>query len=180
LLESANDQIFETERLVFRCATMEDLKLYERIFCDPEMMRFLGGPLTQGEILPLVQKRIEDWLNHGYGKGVVFNKQDMSYIGTAGISASRLSSEDELEIGWMILPEKQHNGFATELTKALVDYAFNKLKTPRVVAGTHPANVYANKILTRLRFACTGESCVSIATFPSIDRLLVWELLPEV
>lgn len=178
--ENANAPILETERLLFRCATMEDVNLYERIFCDPEMMRFLGGPLKQSEILPLVQQRIENWLNHGYGKGVIVSRQDRSYIGTAGISASRFTDEQELEIGWMILPEKQHNWFATELTEALVDYAFNQLRTTRVVAGTHTANVYANKILSRCGFACTGERSVSIAAFPSIDRLLVWERLPGI
>lgn len=36
-----------TERLHLRCVTPEDLGFLERLNSDPEVMRFMGGPMSR-------------------------------------------------------------------------------------------------------------------------------------
>jgi RimJ/RimL family protein N-acetyltransferase len=56
----------------------------------------------------------------------------------------------EAELGWLIAPEHQGKGLATEAGQALVDLCFGPLGLRRVVASTFEANEPSWRVMERL------------------------------
>ena len=56
----------------------------------------------------------------------------------------------EAELGWLIAPEHQGKGLATEAGQALVDLCFGALGLRRVVASTFEANRPSWRVMEKL------------------------------
>ena len=67
------------------------------------------------------------------------------------------NQDGEVEIAYMVLPEKQGNGFATEAAKALVEYAFSKSGVTCVLAHTLPEENASTRVLSKCQFQQLGE-----------------------
>jgi [ribosomal protein S5]-alanine N-acetyltransferase len=66
--------------------------------------------------------------------------------------------EGAVEIGYSVLPRFQGNGYAGEMVRALVDWAFAQPDVSRIVAETTEENVPSVRLLRRLRFTRTGPA----------------------
>jgi RimJ/RimL family protein N-acetyltransferase len=56
----------------------------------------------------------------------------------------------DLELGWMLMPDQRHQGYATEASRAVLDFAFNQLKAPRAISLIHLENSESERIARRL------------------------------
>jgi ribosomal-protein-alanine N-acetyltransferase len=75
-------------------------------------------------------------------------------------SGGYLGPPDEqgrVEVGYSILPAWQAQGYATEITKALVDRALSDSDVRLVLAHTRADNLGSIRVLERCGFAMTGE-----------------------
>ncbi|MCZ4282539.1 GNAT family N-acetyltransferase [Kiloniella laminariae] len=54
------------------------------------------------------------------------------------------------EIGWLILPDYQGRGYATEAAKALVKNGFINMNLHRIVAKAHPENLGSWRIMEKI------------------------------
>ncbi|MEN6407942.1 MAG: GNAT family protein [Thermoguttaceae bacterium] len=60
-----------------------------------------------------------------------------------------------VEIGYSVLPRFQGHGYAAEMVRALIDWAFAQPRVLRVIAETTEDNVPSMRLLNRLGFART-------------------------
>jgi ribosomal-protein-alanine N-acetyltransferase len=56
----------------------------------------------------------------------------------------------DVELGYTLARSAWGRGYATELGRALIDYAFTVLRVPRVVAQVEPANAASRNVLAKL------------------------------
>src|SRR4051794_36194694 len=79
----------ETARLRLRMFSPRDLDDLMLIFGDPDVMKYLGieagTTLTRDEVEVTLEKMIEFWANHGFGRWAVINKEDNKMIGLCGL-----------------------------------------------------------------------------------------------
>lgn len=61
-----------------------------------------------------------------------------------------------LEIGYIIAPEHQGNGFGREAVQALVRYCGDKLGVHRIQALIHSENIASIRLVERTGFRCEG------------------------
>lgn len=64
--------------------------------------------------------------------------------------------DGEVEIGYSVLPRFQGHGYATEMVRALVDWAFLQPGVSRIVAETMEANTSSMRLLQNLGFVQAG------------------------
>jgi ribosomal-protein-alanine N-acetyltransferase len=76
-------------------------------------------------------------------------------VGDGGFKAVP-DSEGQVEIGYSILPQFQGFGYATEVARALVDWAFSHSEVACVIGETDPANAASIRVLRKLGFAPAG------------------------
>lgn len=57
---------------------------------------------------------------------------------------------DAPEIGWRLLPQYWHQGYATEGAKAVLKYAFRKLRLEKVISFTATQNSASERVMQRI------------------------------
>jgi RimJ/RimL family protein N-acetyltransferase len=77
-------------------------------------------------------------------------------IGNGGFKG-RPDARGSVEIGYSLLPEHQRKGFGTELTAALVSWAFGHGAVARVMAETLPELVGSIRVLEKNGFEFVGR-----------------------
>ena len=91
----------ETDRLVLRSFTLDDLDDLDRIFSKPLVMKYLGlhgEPMTRDETETALVSMIKHWERHGYGRLAVVSKANEQLIGCAGLR----NFEDKAELVYLI------------------------------------------------------------------------------
>jgi [ribosomal protein S5]-alanine N-acetyltransferase len=168
--------VVESNRLLIRRPEEGDIRSFERVFCDPAMMRYLGGTWNLDKVAEALQEWRKNWGVDNRWYGTLLRKDTLEPIGTAGLTENTIPGELGLELSWFVLPEHQMQGFATEITNELLRFAFDSLKVERVIAETHPENPASNRVLEKLCFKCLGERHHSYDYLPGFETQVLWEL----
>jgi RimJ/RimL family protein N-acetyltransferase len=98
-----------------------DLWVVERFLSDPEMMRHLGGPQSREQILDAHARYLETGRSGSGGMFTVVSTPDSAVVGNIGYWDKSWRDEPVFETGWMIFPEYQGRGLATEALAALIE-----------------------------------------------------------
>lgn len=151
-------QNLESERLLLRQITNDDVNEVFEMRSNPDIMKFVPRPLvtTKEEALGhinLIQSKIEE--NEGINWAITLkgNPKLIGIIGHYKISWENLRSE----IGYMILPEYHGKGITSEAVKLLIDYGFNTMKMHSLEAVIDPRNQASAKVLEKNNFALEAQ-----------------------
>jgi RimJ/RimL family protein N-acetyltransferase len=88
------------------------------------------------------------WSLMGWGALCAVVRSSGRFIGRFG--PSKPFGWPAIEIGWMLLPEFQGQGYALEGAAAAMDFAFFELNEPRVIHTIRPANIASQKLAQKL------------------------------
>jgi ribosomal-protein-alanine N-acetyltransferase len=157
---SAEDPIPElrTDRLLLRGIQPEDVDAYhQRLFADPEVMRFLPGgePIPRERLDGVVERTRDHWEQHGYGVWVVCDAADGEVIGQCGL---RLIDEvSETELLYAFARATWGRGIGTEAATAAVAFGFDRTSLDRIVAYAVQDNVASTRIMAKLGMRFEAE-----------------------
>jgi RimJ/RimL family protein N-acetyltransferase len=154
--------------------TDEHLALTEALELDPEMMRELGGPADPADVQTMHRRRVESVANGEWWFVVIVPEPSSSPAGTIGIWDSTFKGESIQEIGWMVLPEFQGRGIASEALGLIVDRARVEERFGRIHAFPGVTNVPSNALCRKFGFTLTEECDVKFRGRPL--RVNHWEL----
>lgn len=150
------EYFLQSARLGFRCWSMDDLPLAVTLWSDPQVTRFIGGPLSPEAVERRLRSEIQSVTTHGLQYWPVFLLADGAHVGCAGLRPYRL--EDRIyELGFHLRAEYWGQGLATEAGDAVVAFAFETLGAAALFAGHHPANATSGRVLEKLGFHFTHE-----------------------
>ncbi|MFI6826161.1 GNAT family N-acetyltransferase [Kribbella sp. NPDC050241] len=145
----------ETERLVMRRFTADDVELLVGLDSDLEVMRFLTGQVTPREeienvVLPAILAVYAE--HQELGTFAAYQKADGAFVGWFGMQPTK--DPEVVGVGYRLNRTAWGKGYATEGTKALIDKAFGELGMDRVVADTMAVNHRSRAVMRRsgLRF----------------------------
>ena len=163
----------ETERLILRWLTEDDVDHLFELDSDPEVMRYLTGgvPHTRGEI---VEKVLPQYLDHyeryeGYGFWAAIEKPGGRFIGWFHFRPFR-ENPDEIELGYRLERSAWGNGYATEGSRGLIEKGFTELGVDTVVATTVAANTRSCRVMERLGMQVEREFVLDADEFPNWDQ----------
>jgi RimJ/RimL family protein N-acetyltransferase len=174
-------QIFlETDRLILRRFTEQDVDNLYELDSDPDVMRFIsGGPATPREVL--ADDHIPHYLNYyerfeGYGFWVVIERSTGDFLGWFHLRPMGDVPQDEPELGYRLKRSAWGKGYATEGSQALVDKAFTDLGARRVTAMTYSEHAASRRVMEKVgmrlvrRFKPTPEELLEYlgVTDPSL------------
>ncbi len=143
----------ETERLILRRFTPDDLDNLVALDGDPEVMRYLtGGPPTprdvlQHEHLPAYLRYYERYT--GYGFWAAIEKATGDFLGWFHFRPLNGSPDDEPELGYRLKRSAWGKGYGTEGSRALIRKGFAELGARRVVASTYQDNIGSRRVMEK-------------------------------
>jgi len=151
--------ILESERLVLKTSTMENFQNVFSLLSDPDVMRYVGnGPRTENEVRDGLEKMVKHQEKYGFAFGDIYHKNSGDYIGRAGLIHLAMNDEqDEIEVGYQLHQKYWGNGYATEITKALIKWGFEHLKLNQIVAVIQPENQSSKRVLEKSGLDYVGK-----------------------
>src|SRR5699024_4917587 len=127
-------------RLRLEPVGLEHLAQMERLHADPDVMGDLGGPWSRARTRAKVVSWQADWDVDGCGIWVALHRATGEFVGRVGVGTTELDGAAVPELGWSLMPAFRSRGYATEMGRAAVTYAFDTLQAPAVVAFSSPEN----------------------------------------
>ena len=116
--------ILETERCVVRELSLDDLEGLFALYADDGMDAYTEPLYPYEEEKEFQRAYIENMYRYfGYGMWLVFEKETNALIGRAGLEHREYNDVVELELGYLSGRKYQGKGYATEVCKAILDYA---------------------------------------------------------
>ena len=144
----------ETERLMLRRFTPEDVDNLARLDGDPAVMRYLtGGKPTPRETIAneALPRTLEDYQRReDFGKWAAIEKSSGAFVGWFGLRPLAGSPPGEVELGYRLRSSTWNKGYATEGASALIRKGFTELGVVRVVANTMVVNVASRRVMEKL------------------------------
>lgn len=139
--------LMETKRLIIKNYEENNYEDFVKLFTDSLVMKYVGdGVLTTAEAKLLWKKLFEEF----YSKGLntiyaVFVKEDFRYIGQCWIRP-RPKKKSEWELGYVLKSSEWGKGWATEISKRLLEFGFNELNLNTVYATIDVENIASIKV----------------------------------
>ncbi|QCR32376.1 GNAT family N-acetyltransferase [Lysinibacillus sp. SGAir0095] len=149
--------LLESERLLIRQFTMDDVEEVYEYTSNPVVMKYIPeGVMTEEETKKFILENIEVKTE----KYAVILKEENRLIGH--IAFFRYFGEHTYEIGWVFNPEYYNRGFATEAADTILNYGFRKLKLHRIIATCQPENIPSYRIMEKIGMRREGyfKKCI--------------------
>lgn len=178
--------LLETKHLIVKAPSRDALEDLYLLLSDADVMRHIGrGPRTREEVREGIEKMIVHHAKHGFSLGNVYEKETGLFVGRAGLVYLAMDdTQPEIEVGYALHKKFWNKGYATELSKAFIQWGFQHLPIKYLVAVTHPENDRSRQVLEKSGMRYIGrEDCydTEVAKYiiykPDIDYDKV-ELIP--
>jgi RimJ/RimL family protein N-acetyltransferase len=155
----------ETDRLLLRFFTRADEAIHQLVFADREVaVPFCGMTRTLEQVRDWLVCRAVQATADEFGYWAVERRSDETLLGLVGLQAYVpdwiVWADDpepryhriEVETSYAFAREHWGHGYATEATRAVLDYAFGVLRLSRVAYAVDAANRRSVRLMRRLGF----------------------------
>lgn len=161
------DKILTTQRVLLRPFTLSDLTSLTQMLSDEVVMRPTGFKSAQSP--ERAQELLLKWINEGQQELGVWAAQVRDTGEFVGWFMLKKTTTADPEIGFMLPQSQWGKGYASEVSKGLLDYAFSTLKCSRVIAKTLVDNFASRRVLEKI-----GMKLLSINA--DADNLIGYEI----
>lgn len=145
--------LLETARLIVRNWHGGDAEAFYRLNSDESVMLFFPFRRDRIQSEELREKLAAAIASAGFGFAALEEKASGACIGFCGLSPTGLPApfpDDEIEIGWRLLPQYWGRGFATEAARAWLRHGFEVLRLPQIVSFAVASNERSLAVMRRL------------------------------
>ncbi|MBK9239987.1 MAG: GNAT family N-acetyltransferase [Acidobacteria bacterium] len=146
-----------TERLALRRMTHDDLDWLATLYSDEEVTRYLGGLKTRDQVEDMLRTRVIEYYDTHPGLGMWMTVERASGQGVGFHLINNIQGETIIQIGYGLAKSAWGRGYATEMASALMRYAFEDLKLPRIAGMASLPNVASQRVLEKIGLERRGE-----------------------
>jgi RimJ/RimL family protein N-acetyltransferase len=155
--------VVETERLRLRGFRASDLDAQAAAMTDPGVVRHLGGsPMSREDTWRKILASPGLWALLGYGYWVAERREDGAYLGQIGFADFKRDMSPNIEnipeMGWIIAPQAQRHGYATEAVLGALAWADQALGKREIVAIISHANQPSIRVAEKGGFSLREEA----------------------
>jgi RimJ/RimL family protein N-acetyltransferase len=151
--------VLETERLILRRFTADDVDNLVELDGDPDVMFYITGGRTttreeiETDFLPAFLGYYER--GDGYGFWAVVERSTGDFLGWFHFRPGEGHPDDEPELGYRLRKSAWGKGYGAEGSIALIRRGFTELGVRRVVAGTMVVNTASRRVMEKagMRFS---------------------------
>jgi RimJ/RimL family protein N-acetyltransferase len=146
----------KTERLILRPFIKEDLPQFKLLLDNPGF-EYWRKQLPQTEEFldsQIAKYQSADVKKDGFCLGA-FDKASGDVIGAVGVQ--KHDDLREPEVFYMVLAKHQRKGYATEMTKVIVEWSLREYEIPYIIGTTDVDNIASQRVLEKCGFTCESE-----------------------
>ena len=130
----------QTERLILRPISMDDLDDLHEIFGDPVAMQHYPSTRSREDLIPLVERSMIHFERDRTGFYAMIHRETDEWLGQCGLLWQEVDGVEELEIGYHCKVKHWRRGYTSEAARRLRDFAFEELDRKHVISLIKPEN----------------------------------------
>jgi [ribosomal protein S5]-alanine N-acetyltransferase len=141
----------EGKKTTLRRMSVEDLPEWYALEAHPDVKRYIRGPEPRPR---------DEWIEKACDlvphlkEFAVIAKDSGRFAGRASLTP--YNEHGEWEIIVLIAKDQWGSGLGRDVTEALIQTAFCRMKVRAVVGVIHPENAASRRLVCKLGFECTG------------------------
>jgi len=162
-----------TQRLLLRRWRPEDSAPFAALNADPNVVEFLGDPLTRDQSDNMLFRIERHFERHGFGLWALQIRLNSAFIGFVGLHRPTFAAAFMpcVEIGWRLATQYWGRGYATEAACAVRDFAFDHCRLTEIVSFTTVGNVRSRRVMERIGMRQDPEGSFEHPQLPEGHRL---------
>ncbi|MEO8146068.1 MAG: GNAT family N-acetyltransferase [Bacteroidia bacterium] len=147
-------KIIETERLILReLLTDDDENMFE-LDSNAEVHKYLGNnPVTTIEqVREVIASVRQQYIKNGIGRWAAIEKSSGNFIGWSGLKFITEPENNQVnfyDVGYRLIPKYWGKGYATESTKAALEYGFTKMNLEEIIGTVNENNKASKRALEK-------------------------------
>lgn len=139
-----------TERLVFRHTSMDDLSWWMDYINSAEAIRFMSLTVgSEASCREFIQRSMDRRVTDGSGLNAIIEQATGKPVGMIGLLTQVVDREDELEIGYHLVPSAWGKGYASEAAIACKEFARKHQCAPSVISLIDHENFASQNVAKR-------------------------------
>ena len=142
--------LLETDRLILRELTLDDVADLSLVLSDEESMRHYPHAFSTEEVRGWIERNMERYRTLGFGLWAVIRKSDNQFIGDCGITMQNIDGAILPEIGFHTIKQYSNRGYATEAAEACKTYAINKLQFSTIYSYSRQSNLASQRVASKI------------------------------
>lgn len=168
-----------TPRTRMRGHRTEDFDAMVRMWSDEQVVRhILARPSTSSETWSRLLRYVGHWQILGFGYWAIEDRATGAYLGEVGFADYKRDISPSLggvpEAGWVIVPDAQGKGLATEVLAAALAWADANFVEPGTTCIMSPQHAASVRVARKNGFAERG-----LATFMNEPTLVMERRRPD-
>jgi len=139
----------QSERLIYRKLEESDRESWNEFFIDNPNLHFLGIPhgLSIEEMSPMwLEIQFERYRETDFGGLAAVCKTTDELIGITGLLVKEIEGQTEYEVAYSLKPKYWRQGYASEMSATMKQYAIDNKVHPRVISIIHKDNIGSIKV----------------------------------
>jgi len=152
---SSQAQRLETARLIGTPLGESDFGVLRLLHSDPRVTATLttdGKPLAEASTRDFLARAADHWRNHGFGLMAFRDRTSAEFMGYCGIKHATVEGTEVIELAYAVRADQQRKGYATEMSRASLRFAFDELHLNELVAFTLPHNQASRRVMESCGF----------------------------
>lgn len=156
LIESDPLEPLETARLRLERWDDTHFERFARFMRDPDVTRYIRpGPLEGIRATEQHERSLEEWETNGFGKRAMIESATGDWLGFVELSRvgpNKGCRDEDVEIGYFVVPSRWGEGIATEAAAATRDEAFERAGLDELIGRCRVENVRSVRVLQKVGF----------------------------
>jgi [ribosomal protein S5]-alanine N-acetyltransferase len=182
----------ETDRLILRNLTQDDVDNLVQLDSDPEVMRFINGGIATtreaiaNEFLPYATGYYKKSSDLGFW--AIVERQNQEFVGWIFLRPEidfkllqqlNLAEPDAVELGYRLRQQSWNKGYTTEVAQALIDKSFTDSDINKIIAWALTENKASTKVMQKVGLKLQQEYFVTADLLPPslLENSLIQNLL---
>lgn len=161
-----------TARLSLRRFERDDLPFLCRLYGSERIARHIGGVKTETACCEMLEERILAYYASNPGLGIWLTSEIDTARPVGLHLLNHIRGETHIQVGYVLDTAFWGRGYATEMTRALVDYGFHERGLAQITAITDLANTASQRVLEKCGLRRCGERVLAHPVFRG--ELLAW------
>lgn len=156
-MDKRPEQTRLTERLRLEPIGLQHVDDLLCLHSDPAVAKWHGGTWSAEYAQAYARKSFNAWKTVGIHKWLAFDRMTDKLVGRGGLSIQEVDGAKQVEVGWTLHSNFWGHGYATEIGRTGLEFAFTELGAWEVIAYTESHNMASRAVMERLgmRYART-------------------------
>lgn len=146
--------LFETQRLIGRQLSQQDLPVLTEILSDSDVMKYsVHGVCDENATRKFIDWCQECYLSCGVGPWALVEKGSGDLVGFCGVSPEMVDGIEEMNLGYRLARNFWNQGFATEAVKGVINYVCTQKSIRSVVVIIEPEHKASLRVCEKAGFS---------------------------